>query len=44
VNEKATTFVVFDINTTTMVIDNHMVVIQVQIGRNTIDVILDGGI
>ncbi len=45
VNEKTTTFVIFDINTTTMVIDNHMVVIQVQIGRNTIDdVILDGGI
>jgi hypothetical protein len=30
--------------TTTIVIENHMVVIQVQIGKNTIDdVLLDGG-
>ncbi len=44
VNEKVTKFVVLDIGITTIVIDNHMVVIQVQIGKNTIDdVILDGG-
>ncbi len=44
INEKTTTSVVHDINTTIVAIDNHMVVIQVQIGRNTIDdVSLDGG-
>ncbi len=44
VNENTTTSVVPDISTTSMAIDNHMVVIQVQIGRNTIDdVLLDGG-
>ncbi len=43
-NEKTTTFVVPNINTTIVAIDNHMVVIQVQIGRNTIDdVLLDEG-
>jgi hypothetical protein len=43
-NEKATSYVVHDISTTIVVIDNHMVVIQVHIGRNTIDdVLLDGG-
>jgi hypothetical protein len=43
-NEKITTFVVPNISTTTMAIDNHMAIIQVQIGRNTIDdVLLDGG-
>jgi hypothetical protein len=32
------------VGTTTVAIDNHMVVIQVQIGKNTIeDVLLDGG-
>ncbi len=44
INEKATTYVVPNIGTTTIVIENHMVVIQVQIGKNTIDdVLLDGG-
>jgi hypothetical protein len=43
-NEKATSYVVPNISTTTIGIDNHMVVIQVHIGRNTIDdVLLDGG-
>jgi hypothetical protein len=43
-NIKTTTFVVHDINTTIVAIDNHMVVIQIQIGRNTIDdVLLDRG-
>jgi hypothetical protein len=43
-NEKTTTFVVLNISTTIVAIDNHMVVIQVQIGRNTIDdVLLDEG-
>jgi hypothetical protein len=43
-NGKMTTFVVTNISTTTMVINNHMVIIQIQIGRNTIDdVLLDGG-
>jgi len=44
INEKATTSVVLDINTTVVAINNHMAVIQVQIGRNTIDdVLLDEG-
>jgi len=44
INEEATTSIVLDINTTIMAINNHMVVIQVQISRNTIDdVLLDGG-
>ncbi len=44
VNEKATTFVVPDISTIAMAIDNHMVVIQVHIDKNIIDdVFLDGG-
>jgi hypothetical protein len=44
VNEKATTFVVLDINTIVVAIDDHMVVIQVQIDKNIIDdVFLDGG-
>jgi hypothetical protein len=43
INEKTTTSIVPDIGTTIVVIDNHMVVIQVQIGNNTIDdVLLDG--
>jgi hypothetical protein len=43
-NEKATSYVIPNISTTTIVIDNHMVVIQVHIGKNTIDdVLLDGG-
>ncbi len=43
VNEKATTSIVHDISTIEMAINNHMVVIQVQIGKNTIDdVLLDG--
>jgi len=43
-NEKATSYVVPDISTTIVVIDNHMVVIQVHISRNTIDdVLLDEG-
>jgi hypothetical protein len=44
INEEATTSIVLDINTTVVAINNHMVVIQVQIGRNTIDgVLLDEG-
>lgn len=43
-NEKTTSYVVPNINTTTIAIDNHMVVIQIHIGKNTIDdVLLDGG-
>jgi hypothetical protein len=42
--EKANQFVIFNINTTRVIIDNHMAMIQVQIGRNTIDgVLVDGG-
>jgi hypothetical protein len=34
---------VIEVRTSTIVIDNHMVVIQVQIGKNTVeDVLLDG--
>ncbi len=44
VNEKVTTSVVPNINTTIVAINNHMVVIQVQSDKNTIDdVFLDGG-
>ncbi len=44
VNEKATTSVVPNINTTIVAIDNYTTIIQVQIGRNTIDdVLLDVG-
>jgi hypothetical protein len=44
VNEKTTDPVVFDISTTTIVINNHMAFIQVQMGRIMVDdVILDGG-
>jgi hypothetical protein len=44
VNEKTNTSTILDFSITIVVIDNHMVVIQVQIGRNTIDnVLLDGG-
>jgi hypothetical protein len=33
-----------EVKTTTVTIDNHMGVIQIQIGKNTIeDVLLDGG-
>lgn len=43
--EKANQFIVLDINTTKVTIDNHMDMIQVQIGRNMIDdVFVDGGI
>jgi hypothetical protein len=43
-NEKAISYVVPNISTTTIAIDNHMVVIQIHIGRNTIDdLLLDGG-
>ncbi len=43
-NEKTTDPVVFDISTTTIAINNHMVFIQVQMGKNMVDgVILDGG-
>jgi hypothetical protein len=42
--EKANQFIVLDINTTKVIIDNHMAMIQVQIGRNMIDdVFVDGG-
>jgi hypothetical protein len=35
---------VLEIGTTIVTIDNHMAIIQVQIGKNTIeDVLLDGG-
>jgi hypothetical protein len=45
VNGKATTFVVPNISITIVAINNHMVVIQVQIVKNTIDdVLLDGGL
>jgi hypothetical protein len=41
---KTTPFVVFDINTTTIIMNNHMVIIQIHIGRNIIlDLLLDGG-
>jgi hypothetical protein len=44
VYEKANQFVVLDINTTKVTIDNHMDMIQVQIGINMIDdVLVDGG-
>jgi hypothetical protein len=44
-NEKATSYVVPNINITTIFIDNHMDVIQLQIGENMIDdVLLDGGL
>jgi hypothetical protein len=43
-NEKTTSYVVPNINITTIVIYNHMDVVQVQIGINMIDdVLLDGG-
>jgi hypothetical protein len=43
-NEKSITLVVLDISTTIVAIDNHIVVIQVQIGiRMVDDVLLDGG-
>ncbi len=42
--EKQVGFSIPKVGTTIVVIDNHMVVIQVQIGKNTIeDVLLDGG-
>jgi len=44
VNEKTNPFVVPHISITIVIIDSHMVVIQVQIGRNMIDdLLLDGG-
>ncbi len=44
VNEKTITYVVLDINIIIVVIDNHMVIIQVQIDKKIIDdVFLDGG-
>jgi hypothetical protein len=43
-NEKATTIVIPNISIVIVVINNHMAIIQIQIGRNTIDdVLLDGG-
>jgi hypothetical protein len=42
--EKTNQFVILNINTTWVTINNHMATIQVQIGRNTIDdVLVDGG-
>jgi hypothetical protein len=42
--KKQVGFSIPEVGTTTIVIDNHMVMIQVQIGKNTIeDVLLDGG-
>jgi hypothetical protein len=44
VNEKTIALVVLDISTTIVVINNHIIVIHVQIGKRTIDdVLLDGG-
>jgi len=44
VYEKTNQFVVININTKKVTIDNHMDMIQVQIGRNMIDdVFMDGG-
>ncbi len=43
-NEKTIALVVLDISTTIVVINNHIIVIHVQIGKRTIDdVLLDGG-
>jgi hypothetical protein len=43
-NEKITTYVVPYISIITIAIDNHMAIIQVQVGKNKIDdVLLDGG-
>jgi hypothetical protein len=43
-NEKTTTYVVPYISIITIVIDNHMAIIQVQTCKNKIDdVLLDGG-
>lgn len=42
--EKIVPYVVPKITTTTIVIDNHMVVIQLHIGKTIVkDVLLDGG-
>lgn len=41
---KATTSIILDINTITIIINNHMAIVQVQIGINTIDdAFLNGG-
>jgi hypothetical protein len=37
ISEKTTTSIVPNINTIVVAIDNHMAVIQMQIGRNMID-------
>jgi hypothetical protein len=43
-NEKVTIFIVLNISTTLVDINNHMAVIQIKIDINTInDVLLDGG-
>jgi hypothetical protein len=45
VNEKTTMSIVPNISITTMAINNHMAIVQVQIDINTIDdVFLDGGL
>ncbi len=42
--KKEVGFLVSEVGKTTRAINNHMVIIQVQIGKNTIeDVLLDGG-
>ncbi len=42
--KKQVDSIVQEVGTTVVAIDNHMVIIQVQIGKNTIkDVLLDGG-
>jgi hypothetical protein len=44
VNDKITASTILDISTTTIAINNHMVFIQIQMGKNMIDdVVLDGG-
>lgn len=42
--EKIVPFVTLEVATTTITIDNHMVVIQIQIEKNIVkDVLLNGG-
>jgi hypothetical protein len=43
--DKQVDYLILEIKTTIVAINNHMVVIQIQIGKNTIEdhVLLDGG-
>jgi hypothetical protein len=44
ITKKQVGYIIPEVRTTDVVIDNYMVVIQVEIGKNTIeDVLLDGG-